>query len=179
MKKLYQKIIMTVCIICIGLVSSQNNACAYMQTKTTKTLDINRKCTLTAYAAFDTFGHKMSNGKEWNYKASVWVTNSPKKGTLKLVVTGQATVKTSASVSLGLSESGVSAGSSSSWTTVSDTCSQSVSISKQSSKQETSVTSNLVVTPKKYYKTNTACIVVQARVKFSGSKRVYFISACA
>ncbi len=142
-------------------------------------MDVTKTCKLTAYAAFDTFGHNISNGKEWNYKASASISKSPKSGTLALTVTGMATVKTSGSMSLGVSDSGVSAGGSSSWKKVSEQYTQKKSIKKSSKKQTTTTKSNLIVTPRKYYKTNTACILAEARVRFTNSRKVYRIKALA
>lgn len=149
------------------------------QTETNKKLSISgTSSTLKAYAAFDRFGSNMGNGKEWDYTGKASIVNAAKAGTLKLTIKGQATLNTSAGISVG-GGSSISASTSSSWQTISSSYSQTKSIKKKTGTQSTSDTSNLIVAPRAHYQTNTACITVTAQIKWSNSSKWYKISALA
>lgn len=181
MEKLVKRIIAVSMLLTMFVGGTVPTSASVKQTENTKTLSVgNGSCKLIAYAAFDRFGSNLSNGKAWDYTGRASITDAPDAGTLKLTITGQATMKTSASMSIGAGIEEVSASASGSWQTMKTSYSQTKSIKKQSKKQSTSDTSNLVVTPRKYYDTNTACITVSSRVKFkNGTNKWYRISTIA
>lgn len=116
---------------------------------------------------------------EWDYTGRASIKNSPNSGTLKLTIKGQASLRKSASISIGVGVDSVSASVSSSWEIVSSTYSQTKSVTKKSAEQSTSDTSNLIVAPRADYNNNTACITVTASIKYSNSSKTYKINALA
>ena len=150
------------------------------QTESTRELSVGKtKSTLYAYAAFDRWGTNMSIAKEWDYTGRATIKDASKAGTLKLTIKGQASLKTSGSLTIGVGVDSVSAGSSGAWCTVHDSYSQTKAISKKSGKQSISDTSNLTVAPKKHYQNGTACITATALVKWKSSSKWNKISAVA
>ena len=178
MKRLIRSVSIMLALVVIFTLSIIPAQASVTQTETTKELDANNG-TLIAYAAFDRFGSHMSNGMEWDYTGRASIKNSPNSGTLKLTIKGQASLRKSASISIGVGVDSVSASVSSSWEIVSSTYSQTKSVTKKSAEQSTSDTSNLIVAPREDYNNNTACITVTASIKYSNSSKTYKINALA
>jgi hypothetical protein len=124
-------------------------------------------------------GKSTGNSCKWNYLVSAKIVfNKKYKHTLRSICTewyASAYLCKSATLSLGVSDSSVSAGSSRtyvyrrtkvrSWT--------------NTKSHTSSYRSNVVVSPENYYKDNTMAIHNKAKVKICGDKRVFEINAVA
>lgn len=87
---------------------------------------------------------------------------------------GSASLRNSASISLGVSGDGASAGASSSWSTVKTVAKY---WENSNGSKNSSYRSNMVISPSVDYRSNTVSIVNTARVKLKGDEKPYEISA--
>jgi hypothetical protein len=114
------------------------------------------------------------NTYQWDYQVSAVYSGSKKVERIRSTWQGSASLRNSASITLVISNSGASAGASSSWQTVN-------TVSKYwentNGTKSSSWRSNMIVSPSKDYRSNTISIINTALVKLSCDKRTFEISA--
>lgn len=114
------------------------------------------------------------NTYQWNYQVSAVYSGSKTVSSIRTTWKGSASLRNSASINLGVSASGVSAGASASWQNVSTVTKY---WENTNGSKEASYRSNMVVSPKTDYREDTISIVSTASVKLSGDAKSYQITA--
>lgn len=114
------------------------------------------------------------NTYQWDYQVSAVYTGNNTVEKIRTTWKGSASLRNSASIDLGISDLGVSAGGSSSWQNVSTVTKY---WENSNGSKESSYRSNMVVSPSKDYRTNTIAITNTARVKLKGDAKPYEITA--
>lgn len=119
-------------------------------------------------------GTVSGNTLQWDYQVSAVYEGTYKVEYIRTTWQGSASLRNGASISLGISGSGASAGSSSSWQTV-----KTVEKYWENSNgaKESSWRSNMVVTPRVDYRSRTIGLVNTAKVKLKDDPRPYEISS--
>lgn len=131
--------------------------------------------TLTSNAWRSSSATTSGNTYQWDYQVSAVYDGSKKVESIRTTWQGRASLRNSASFSLGLGDS-VSAGSGTSWSYVNtDTKYWENSNGSKSSDYR----SNMIVTPKSDYRSGTISITNTAKVKLKGYAKPYSISAGA
>ena len=119
-------------------------------------------------------GFISGNTRQWNYQVSAEYKGSKTVEKIRTTWRGSASLRNSASITLGISNSGGSAGTSSSWQSVN-------TVSKywenSNGAKSSSWSSNMIVTPSKDYRDNTIALVNTAVVILTCDKRPFEISA--
>ncbi|WP_088839328.1 hypothetical protein [Listeria sp. ILCC792] len=113
------------------------------------------------------------NTGKYSYQVSAVYSGSKKVTEIKTTFRTGASLRNSASLNIGTSSGGASAGASSSWQTVSKTA---YWINKNGSKTS-SWRSNATFAPYRDYRKNTVFVMNTARVKLSGDQKPYEITA--
>jgi len=132
--------------------------------------------TLTSNAWRSTSETASGNTYQWEYQVSAVYSGSKTVERIRTTWQGSASLRNSASITLGISGSGFNAGSSSSWSTVNTVA----KYWENSNGAKTSDwRSNMVVTPSVDYRSNTISITNTALVKLSGDAKTYEITAGA
>jgi len=116
------------------------------------------------------------NTLQWNYQVSAVYSGTYTVSKIRTTWQGSASMRNSASLTLGISNSGGSAGASSSWSYVS-------TVSKywenSNGAKNSSYTSNMIATPGVDYRSGTIAIANEAKVTLSGDPKPYAINASA
>ena len=134
--------------------------------------------TLTSNVWRQSVGTNSGNTIKWDFQVSAVYSGTGTVERIRTTWKGSASLRSSAEISLGvdLSTGGVSAGSGSSWQTVTTP----TKFWENSNGAKTSdYRSNLIVGPSKDYRTNTAYIQNTALVKIKGYAKTYEINAGA
>ncbi len=121
-------------------------------------------------------GTESGNTLQWDYQVSAVYAGSKSVESIRTTWKGQASLRSSATFNLGVNQSGVVAGAGSSWQTV--TTPEKYWENDNGSK-ESSVRSNMVISPKKDYRADTISIINTARVYLKGDAKPYTITAGA
>lgn len=131
--------------------------------------------TLCLTSAVPTFAAETAgNTYQWDYQVSAVYSGKNAVSSIRTTWRGSASLRNSASISLGVSNSGVSAGASSSWQNINTVTKY---WENTNGAKESSCRSNMVVTPRKDYRSGTVSIINTARVKLSKDAKPYEISA--
>lgn len=121
-------------------------------------------------------GSISGNTRQWEYQVSAVYSGNNQVERIRTTWYGSASLKNSASISLGISGSGVSVGSSSSWQNA-------ITVSKywenNNGAKSSSYRSNMIVSPSRDYRSGTISITNTALVKLRGDAKVYQISSGA
>jgi len=120
-----------------------------------------------------TFKTSSGNTYQWDYEVSAVYTGSRTVTRIKTEWTISASLKESASMTIGVSDKGVSAGASASWKSVSE----SGSWTNNNGAKSASKRSNIVIAPKAHYKSNTISVINTASVTIQGDARTFSINA--
>ena len=121
-----------------------------------------------------TFKYQVGNTYQWDYRVSAVYEGEYDVKRIRTTWQGSASLRNSASITLGISNSGVEAGTSSSWQSTS-TVSKYWENSNGSSSSWYS--SNMIVTPSSDYRNNTISIINTALVELDGDPMPYQISS--
>ncbi|WP_051233992.1 hypothetical protein [Butyrivibrio sp. NC3005] len=158
--------------------SSFSNGGISVKSKQSKSYTINgNKGTLTANAWRTSLdGKKVNNTLQWDYQVSAVYAGSYEVEYIKTQWNASASLRNSASITLGVSDTGVSAGVSSSWQTVKTATKYYMNTKGQ---KTVDYRSNVIVTPAKDYRSSTISVINTASVKLKKDKKVYSISAGA
>lgn len=132
------------------------------------------KGTITSNAWRSTSATSSGNTYQWDYQVSAVYSGNYAVSSIRTTWRGSASLRNSASIDLGISDSGVSAGGGSSWQNVNTVTKY---WENTNGAKESSYRSNMVVTPKKDYRSGTISITNTARVKLSKDAKPYEISA--
>ena len=132
------------------------------------------KGTLTSNAWRSTRESSVGNTYQWDYQVSAVYSGNKKVESIKTSWYGKASLRNSASINLGLSNSGATVGASSSWknTTTPVKYWENTNGSKSSDYR-----SNIIVSPRKDYRSNTISLMNTARVKLKGDPKPYVVSS--
>lgn len=114
------------------------------------------------------------NTYQWDYQVSAVYSGSESVSSIRTTWKGSASLRNSASINLGVSASGASAGASSSWQNVNTVTKY---WENNNGAKESSYRSNMVVSPKEDYREDTISITNTARVKLKGDAKSYEITA--
>lgn len=114
------------------------------------------------------------NTYQWDYQISAVYSGKNAVSSIRTTWRGSASLRNSASINLGISNSGGSAGAGSSWQNVNTVTKY---WENTNGAKESSYRSNMVVTPKKDYRSNTISLTNTARVKLSKDAKPYEINA--
>ncbi|MGG7621542.1 hypothetical protein [Bacillus coreaensis] len=132
------------------------------------------KGTLTSDAWRSTYSTKSGNTLQWDYQVTAKYTGTWTVERIRTTWQGSANLRNSASISLGISNSSVSATSSTSWQNIK-------TVSKyweNTGGTKTSwYSSNMIVAPAADYQNYTIALINTATVKLKGDNMVYQISA--
>lgn len=132
------------------------------------------KGTLTSNAWHSTKEKEAGNTYQWDYQVSAVYSGKYAVSSIRTTWRGAASLRNSASINLGISNSSVSAGAGPSWKTVR-------TVSKYwentNGAKTSSYRSNMVVAPKKDYRPDTISIINTARVKLKKDAKPYEITA--
>ncbi len=125
---------------------------------------INKNETLTSNVWRSTFGTKSGNTIQWDYQVSAVYSGDRNVKKIRTTFKGSASLRSSASMNLGISASGASAGEGSSW--------QSVSTSEKywensNGAKSSSYRSNIVISPACDYRDGTISVTNTARVELN------------
>ncbi|WP_057914071.1 hypothetical protein [Peribacillus muralis] len=121
-------------------------------------------------------GQTSGNTLQWDYQVSAVYSGSKKVESIRTTWKASASMRNSANISLGISGSGVNTGGGSAWTT---TSTKTKYWENSSGAKESSYRSNVIISPKGDYRTGTISVTNTAKVKLSGDKKSYEISAGA
>lgn len=132
------------------------------------------KGTLTSNAWRSSSATGAGNTYQWDYQVSAAYVGSYALSSIRTTWRGAASLRNSASINLGISNSGGSAGASSSWQNINTVTKY---WENTNGAKESSYRSNMVVTPSKDYRAGTISITNTARVKLSKDAKPYEISA--
>lgn len=121
-------------------------------------------------------GQTSGNTVQWDYQVSAVYTGSKKVESIRTTWKATASMRNSANISLGISGSGVDAGGGSSWAT---TSTKNKYWENSNGAKESSYSSNVIISPRGDYRTGTISVINTAKVKLSGDKKSYEISAGA
>lgn len=133
-----------------------------------------RKGTLISNAWRSTAATSAGNTYQWDYQVSAVYSGNYAVSSIRTTWRGSASLRNSASINLGISNSGVSAGGGSSWQNVNTVTKY---WENTNGAKNASYRSNMIVTPKKDYRSGTISITNTARVKLSRDAKPYEISA--
>lgn len=173
--KASKKIISLLCVAVLAVTASIVPASATAQSKS-KTLP-DSYGTLTSNAWRQTGNGTVSgNTLQWDYQVSAVYSGSKTVSRIRSIWQGSASMKNSGSLSLGISNSGVSVGASSSWQTVNTVAKYWENTNGATS---SSWRSNMVASPKSEYKSDTISISNTALVQIRGDSRLWEITASA
>ena len=129
---------------------------------------------LTSNAWRSSIASSAGNTYQWDYQVSAVYSGTYAVSSIRTTWRGSASLRNSASINLGISNSGGSAGAGSSWQNVNTVTKY---WENTNGAKESSYRSNMVVTPKKDYRSGTISITNTARVKLSKDAKPYEISA--
>ncbi len=132
--------------------------------------------TLTSNAWRSTSYTVSGNTYQWDYQVSANYSGSKTVERIRTTWTANASLRNSASISVGISSSEVSVGASSSW---SNATTKPKYWENSNGAKESSWRSNIIVTPSKDYRSDTISITNTALVKLKGDAKTYEISAGA
>lgn len=132
--------------------------------------------TLTANAWRSTSATKSGNTLQWDYQVSAVYSGSKHVEKIRTTWQGQASLKNSASISLGIGGDSVSAGGSSSWQTT-KTVSKYWENTDKYNATSADYRSNMTVSPAVDYRSGTISITNTASVKLKGDPKTYSYSA--
>ncbi|KXG43746.1 hypothetical protein [Tepidibacillus decaturensis] len=132
------------------------------------------KGTLTSNTWRSTFSTKSGNTLQWDYQVSAVYDGTWTVERIRTTWQGSANLRNSASISLGISGSGVSASSSESWQNI-----KTVAKYWENTNGATMswYSSNMIVSPEQDYQAFTIALVNTALVKLNGDNMVYQISS--
>lgn len=119
-------------------------------------------------------GKTSGNTCQWDYQVSAVYSGKRAVSSIRTTWRGSASLRNSASLNLGISNSGGSAGAGSSWKTVKTVAKY---WENTNGAKEASYRSNMVAAPKKDYRSGTISITNTARVKLVNDKKPYEINA--
>ena len=112
---------------------------------------------------------KSGNTLQWEYDASAMYDGTRKVKLIRITVTASASLRNSASISLGFSQTGVSAGVGSSWQTTSTVkCNE-----ETDGMPVVRLNNNIVIGPAKDYRKNTIMITNIATLELDNNVKVY------
>ncbi|MFT8928816.1 MAG: hypothetical protein ABF969_05720 [Sporolactobacillus sp.] len=131
---------------------------------------------ITSNAWRSSSGTKSGNTIQWDYQVSAVYSGKYKVESIRTTWQASASLRNSASINLGISGSGVSVGTGSSWNT---TKTKKKYWENDNGAKESDYRSNIVVSPSKDYRTGTISIVNTAKVKLKSDAKPYSISAGA
>lgn len=131
---------------------------------------------LTSNVWRSTAGRTSGNTLQWDYQVSAVYSGSKKVESIRTTWKASASMRNSANISLGISNSGADAGGGSSWAT---TSTQIKYWENSNGAKESSYSSNVIISPKGDYRTGTISVFNTAKVKLSGDKKPYEISSGA
>ena len=132
------------------------------------------KGTLTSNAWRSTVASSPGNTYQRDYQVSAVYSGNYAVSSIRTTWKGSASLRNSASIDLGISDSGASAGGGSSWQKVNTVTKY---WENTNGAKESSYRSNMVVSPQKDYRSNTIAITNTARVKLSKDAKPYEITA--
>lgn len=133
-----------------------------------------RKGTLTSNAWRSTRERSVGNTYQWDYQVSAVYSGNKKVESIKTSWYGKASLRNSASINLGLSNSGMTAGASSSWKNITTPVKY---WENNNDSKSSDYRSNLIVSPSKDYRSNTISLMNTARVKLKGDPKPYVVSS--
>lgn len=131
---------------------------------------------LTSNTWRSTSGKKQGNTIQWNYQVSAVYSGNRAVEYIKTSWKASASLRKSASINLGISGSGASAGTSQSWQYVSTPRKSWMNTKGQ---KISDYRSNVVISPHKDYRTNTISVTNTSTVKLKGDAKPYSISSGA
>jgi hypothetical protein len=170
-----KRILLVVLVLLIVLVSGSTTAFAVSQAKVKNLPDKNKAYgTLTSNAWREGNGTPSGNTRQWDYQVSAVYSGKKTVKRIRSSWQGSASLRNAASISLGISNSAGSAGVSSSWQTVKTVAKY---WENTNGAKTSSWSSNMIVTPKKDYRTSTISIINTALVKLSCDNRTFEINA--
>ncbi|MDR1018370.1 MAG: hypothetical protein LBM02_06675 [Lachnospiraceae bacterium] len=114
------------------------------------------------------------NTYKWNYVVSAKYSGKKKVSSIKTSWYGSASLRNSASISLGISDSSVSAGASYTWRYVKT---KTKYWNNTNGAKIADYSSNMIVSPRRDYRDGTISIINVASVKLKGDSKTYQISA--
>lgn len=132
--------------------------------------------TLISNAWRSTFETTSGNTYQWDYQVSAVYSGSKTVESIKTSWYGGASLRNSGSISLGVSDSGASVGSSSSWQYITTPVKY---WENTNGAKSSDYRSNLVVSPRRDYRSGTISITNTARVKLKGNPKPYEVTAGA
>lgn len=121
-------------------------------------------------------GSTSGNTRQWDYQVSAVYAGTKEVAKIRTTWQGSASMRNGASFSLGISDSGVTAGGGSSWQNVVTT---SKYYENSNGSKTSSYRSNMIATPSKDYRSNTVSIKNEAKVTLKGDPKPYAINASA
>lgn len=125
--------------------------------------------TLTSNVWRSTFGSQSGNTLQWNYQVSAKYTGKLKVARIRTSWQAAASMRNSATISLGLGDT-VSAGAGSAWLS---TCSVTKYWENTNGATSADYSSNMYVAPQQDYRSNTISLANTATVQLQGDPRVY------
>lgn len=135
-----------------------------------------KKGTITSNVWRSTSGTTSGNTIQWNYQVSAVYSGSQKVESIRTTWNATASMRNSANISLGVSNSGSNATVGSSWR---NTTTPTKYWENNNGSKESSYSSNVVISPKGDYRTGTISVIATAKVKLVGDNKPYEISAGA
>ena len=154
---------------------SENSAVVMPRTSNSKYLSIpGGKGKLTANAWRSTNETTSGNTYQWDYQVSAVYSGKYAVEKIRTTWVGSASLRNSASISLGITGSGVNAGVGSSWQNVETKIKY---WENNNGAKNSSARSNMIVSPRKDYRKDTIAIKNTARVKLKVDAKPYEISA--
>ncbi|MDY4560810.1 MAG: hypothetical protein SO435_03760 [Peptostreptococcus porci] len=130
--------------------------------------------TLTSNAWRSTNATSSGNTYQWDYQVSAVYSGNKAVESIKTSWYGGASLRNSGSISLGVSNSGATVGSSSSWQYITTPVKY---WENTNGAKSSDYRSNLVVSPSKDYRSGTISLTNTARVKLKGNPKPYEVSA--
>ncbi len=121
-------------------------------------------------------GNVSGNTRQWDYQVSAQYSGARKVQRIRTTWWGGASIKNSASFSIGVGTSGVTYARGSSW---SNTTTPKKYWENTNGAKSSSWRSNMLIAPQQYYLSNTIYIANQALVKVSTDSRTFQINASA
>ncbi len=132
------------------------------------------KGTLTANAWRSSYPTTSGNTYQWDYEVSAVYSGDRRVESIRTSWQGGASLRNSASISLGLTNSGITAGSGSSWQYINTPVKYYENIGGYT---VSDYRSNLVIRPSVDYRNNTISLINTAKVKLAKDNKTYEITA--
>jgi len=128
---------------------------------------------LTSNVWRTTIGKVSGNSIQWNYQVSSVYSGSKKVSTIKATWKGSASLRNGANFSIGIGADSIKVGIGSTWRTIS----QSGCWVNTNGAKSASYRSNIIVTPKRDYRSGTICVQNTAYLKLKGDSRNWSYTA--